>query len=152
MRRLLALALPPLIAACAASFALPISPALAADAPAAQPSDSDTFTGVVWSWRRSLVAREPADPPELFTVEFIKGGEFTIRTECNQGGGSFIVDGSQIKLTSIKTTKYLCSPGWKDRAFIQGLEGAETYQVRNGELMLTTQGEVGTMRLRVLPR
>lgn len=146
MRRLLALALPLLIAACAASSTQPMSPALAANAPAAE------LTGVAWSWRRSLVGNDPADPPELFTVEFIKGGKLTVRTECNQGGGSFIVDGSQIKLTSIKTTKYLCSPGWKDRAFMLGLEGAETYQIRNGELVLTTQGAVGTMRLRGLPR
>lgn len=152
MRRLLTLALPLLIAACAASPTQPMSPALAANVPAGEPAGAVTFTGVTWSWRRSLVGNEPADPPELFTVEFIKGGKFTVRTECNQGGGSFMVDGSQIKLTSIKTTKYLCSPGWKDRAFIQGLEGAETYQIRSGELMLTTPGEVSTMRLRVLPR
>ena len=152
MRRLPVLVLPLLIAAGAA---LPIQSAAqpaAAGAPAAASPDPAALTGTVWSWRRALKGVEPPDPPKLFTVEFIKGGKIKVLTECYEGSASFILDGSAIKMTPVKPTKYLCPPGWKDRALFEGLEGVATWTVANGELVLATSSDLKTMRFQPLNR
>jgi len=150
MYRTFALVLPFLVAACAATSA---GPADAQAAPAAATAPGATskapgaeLTGVVWSWRRVLVGNEPPDPPELFTLEFVPGGKFTTRIDCNNGGGSWMVDEAKIRMTSVRISKMMCPPGWKDREFSKGIEGAETWSLANGELVITTRGEVGKLR------
>ncbi|MEP7183666.1 MAG: META domain-containing protein [Betaproteobacteria bacterium] len=151
MHRLFVLAVTLLLAACAnpASGQAAASPG---GAPAALTSapEGAALIGVVWSWQRELTGKEPPDPPELFTVEFLPGGKFTAHIDCNNGGGSWMVDESKLRMTSVRIPKMMCPPGWKDRLLTGGLEGAQTWAVRNGELVITTRGEVGTLRFRPL--
>jgi len=157
MRRFLILALPLSIAACAGS---PAGPAAGpgAGAPAAPAANATAASGakitdVVWWWQRVRTPSEPADPPGRYTAEFLAGGKLVARTDCILAGGSWMTDGASMRISkTLRMDKISCQPSWSDREFMTGLEGAESHELRGGELVIKTRDKQGTMRFRALTR
>ncbi len=153
MRRFLIYVLPLSIAACAGAPAGPGAVAPAVPAAASAVAGSAKLADVVWWWQRVRTPGEPPDPPGRYTVEFAAGGKLFVHTDCILAGGSWMTDGAMMKTTSsLRMDKLTCQPSWSDREFIAGIEGAESHELRDGELLIKTRDKQGTMRFRALPR
>lgn len=90
---------------------------------------------------------------QLPTLSFQEGG-FRFDTDCNNPGGSYVVRGSQIEVSAVRTTTMLCSPNVDYPA--PQVEGAlatiastlESYSISGDELRLGyPDGELVLKRL-----
>lgn len=118
--------------------------ALAADAGVLRFRPS--LTGVVWEWQRFQGgdgAEVVPDDPTRYTVQFLEDGTVAVLADCNQGTGSYTVDGSQIAIDQIITTLVGCPPGSLGTEFLGYLDEAVTYVVREGKLALALPADAG---------
>jgi heat shock protein HslJ len=108
--------------------------------------------GPVWQWvttryNNDAVFTRPADAAG-YTLQMKQDGTIEIRGDCNRGGGSFTLNGSQLTITITHTTRAACPEGSQEDLFIRDLNRASGYSVKNGTLYLDLQYDSGTMELR----
>ena len=103
-----------------------------------------------WHWQRSQLAdgrTVVAAGPERYTLRFEGGGRVLVRADCNRGSGAYEVNGNAMKFAPIALTRMGCPPGTQDAEFMQALSKAASYNIADGELVLTLS-DGGTMRFR----
>jgi len=150
-RNLLAAALTFAVAACTATD--PGTPVLhgyvnAPPPPMAAAGDS-LLTNTVWTWQGTQMkdgARLVPDAPERYALVFQPGGMVNVRADCNRGSGSYLLNGSQLSFGPIALTKMMCPPGSRDGEFLKGLSAVAAQGMNGSDLVLTLQGDSGSMR------
>ncbi len=85
--------------------------------------------------------------PDAFVLSFEEDGRFSVKTDCNSNGGSYITDSVGIEFGEIMATKMYCE-GAQEAEFIRALMEAKRYEFSSkGELLLRFESG-GTMTLR----
>ena len=151
LRNLLSAALAFAVTACAATD--PGTPALpghvnAPPPPMAAAGDS-LLTNTVWAWQGTQTkdgARIAPDAAERYALVFAPGGMVSVRADCNRGSGSYLLNGNQLTFGPIALTKMMCPPGSRDGEFLRGLAAVAGQSMSGNELVLTLQGDGGSMR------
>jgi heat shock protein HslJ len=137
------------LAACRATEpASPLPGTVDAPPPPMTPVDVP-LTQTVWSWRETLTndGRSIApEAPERYTVEFSPGGALAVRADCNRGSGSYVLDGSALRIGPIATTRAMCPPGSADAEFLAELARVSRQEFRGRELVLALGDGSGSMR------
>lgn len=103
-----------------------------------------------WHWQRSQLAdgrTVVAAAPDRYTLRFEGGGRVLVRADCNRGSGAYEVNGNAMKFAPIALTRMGCPAGTQDSEFMQALSKAASYNIADGELVLTLS-DGGTMRLK----
>ena len=104
------------------------------------------LTGVVWQWQGFQGgdgAEIVPDDPSRYTVEFFADGSLAAQVDCNRGRGSYTVDGSQIDVGQLATTRMACPPDSLDAEFARYLDEAVSFVFREGKLYLALPADAG---------
>jgi heat shock protein HslJ len=125
-------------------------PEIVAENPEGEADPSRMTLGMTtWKWITSTEGGKEVKPikADAFTVKFNDDGKFAVTTDCNQMGGSFVADKTNITFSNMFSTKMFCE-GSQETIFSTLLSDARTYVFTSrGELILTTKTG-GTVVLR----
>ena len=118
--------------------------------PQAKPSEEseNQLMGETWQWVRftnPLQEIEVPDP-ENYALEFLEGGDLRIKADCNHAAGSYVLEGSTIKIEIGPSTLAACPPGSLSDQFLKDLGFVGIYFFQEGNLFLDLFADGGTMQ------
>jgi len=113
------------------------------------PQASNPLTNIRWLWT-TLTQTDPASQsviadPEFYNVVFKSGGELLYRADCNNGSGSYTLNGDQISISLGQATLVECGEASLSSQFIALLTSAATYSFESDALVLGLKDNAGTM-------
>lgn len=88
------------------------------------------------------------------TIRFGTDGRLTGNTACNQAGAGYTVDGNNLTIDALISTKRACIDAQGnalERAYLQAVDGTEAYRITNGELELLDSNGTVTARFTASP-
>lgn len=112
-------------------------------------SQSDDLTGVVWKWKESLDnsdKKTSVPNPDKYTLQFNSDGSTYFLADCNQGSGSYRLEGTSLTIEGGVTTLMACPPGSLDRQFLDELARVSSYLFDGDDLVLEWKFDSGGMR------
>jgi heat shock protein HslJ len=116
--------------------------------PVASSTTATSITQGVWGWQRTEMSDDttivPPDP-NRYTISFQADGRLAIRADCNQGGGTYTLEGSQLTVKPGPMTLIACGPMSQDAAFMRGLRDVATYVMDGENLVLNLKVDSGNM-------
>lgn len=107
------------------------------------------LVGITWQWVRT---EQPdgtfveALDPSRYTLTFMADGNVAAQFDCNSGGGSYTVEGSNLSFGPMVTTLMACAGESQAEIFGEQLAAVTSYAVDGDTLMLTLV-DGGTMTL-----
>lgn len=114
-----------------------------------EPKTSDELVGQVWQWLQyedsAGINDILVDDPPKYTLELLLDGTYQIRADCNQGGGSYQLDGSSLTLMPGPMTMAECGPDSLYSEFVARLGEVVTYVLEDGKLYLNLKMDAGNM-------
>ena len=110
------------------------------------------IVGPIWQWVRTrysddTVLTRPANTAG-YTLQLDSKGKVLIRADCNEGGGSFTMNGSKLSITITHKTLAACPEGSLENPFIFDLNRTVGFLIKNGTLFLDLKLDTGTMEFR----
>ncbi len=104
------------------------------------------LVGVKWQWQAvsdSAGEMTPIDNPEAYTLLFNTDGSISFRADCNTGSATYTRSGSDVRIQPGVMTLAMCPPESLSEAFLAHLESVTTFEVVDGNLLLSpgTEGE-----------
>ena len=107
------------------------------------------LTNTPWAWQGTQMkdgSRIVPEAPERYTLTFLPGGQVSVRADCNRGSGSYLLNDTALSFGPIALTKMFCAQGSRDTEFLKELAAVTSQSFSGNELVLTLQGDAGTMR------
>lgn len=116
----------------------------AAQAPAAN------LQGTVWQWTgfEDTAGKDDitVDSPENYEIVFWGDGSYSIKADCNVGGGSYVLDGASLTINPGMSTLAYCGEESLDNQFREKLFSTVTYVFDDdGNLVLNLVADSGNM-------
>lgn len=123
----------------------------AAETPEAEESISETtdpaLIGATWQWTSTDMPDgtfvESLDPGS-YTLTFMADGSVGVQFDCNSGGGSYTVEGSNLTFGPMMTTLMACPGTSQVDTFAQQLADVVSYAL-DGDTLTLTLTDGGTM-------
>jgi len=116
----------------------------------AQTTDEGSeIVGVIWKWVQTLESNDTKrvpDDPGKYTLEFLPDGKVSIQADCNQGSGTYTINGQRISIEILITTLVACPPDSLEQEYIRDLNATVIYFTQNGDLYLDLKFDTGTMK------
>lgn len=109
----------------------------------------DSIVGVTWEWVESAYSdgtTVTVDDPSSYTLLLQPDGTVVLQVDCNRGGGSYTLDGSQLTLDVAVMTRVACPEGTLSEVFMRDLSGAATYVMDGEDLVINLFADAGNMR------
>ncbi len=126
-----------------------------AEAPApAEPAAETNIFGVLWQWTGTAYgdgSTLTVDDPTRYTLLLQVDGTLQVQADCNQGAGSYVVDGNNLTFGPIAMTAMACPPDSLDGQFLQELGTVVTYVTDGPDLVLNLEADSGNMRFSAAP-
>ena len=124
----------------------------AATAPANETGPTATEADIldqVWQWAE-LIETAPASQsvvpdPESYLLILRSGGEFLFRADCNNGSGTYSLEGASISLEPGAMTMALCGEDSLDARYLELLGSVANYTVEGERLVLGLRDDAGRM-------
>ena len=109
-----------------------------------------SLVGTRWHWVGSTVgtADDEVAEPHRYTLLLHSDGGAEIRFDCNQGRGSYEMEGEQLRFGPIMTTRMACPEDSRDFDFGRHLDAVASFSLEGGELRLHLEGDTSVMRFR----
>lgn len=106
------------------------------------------ITGKVWKWEQltTPVDSTTVDVPDNYTVEFMPDGQVAVKADCNNGAGTYTIDGSTISIEIKALTMAMCPPGSLSDEFVKNLNSAAIYFMEGDNLFIDLIYDSGTMK------
>jgi len=107
------------------------------------------LVGYVWMWVEFLENNDTVTHPNMpanYTVEFMPDGQVAIQADCNQAGGSYTFNGSQIDIEIGPTTLAACPEDSLSDEYLRLLNDAVIYFRQADFLFLDIMMDAGTMK------
>jgi heat shock protein HslJ len=79
----------------------------------------------------------PANPSR-YTLELAADGSVAVRADCNHGRGSYRLDGVQLRLGPLASTKMMCPPGSLGDRYTQLLAISASWMIVDEKLAIAT--------------
>jgi heat shock protein HslJ len=111
------------------------------------------LAGTTWQWERSVYEGDMAllvHDPSRYTITFNEDGSLQAKLDCNNGRGTYTVDGDSLTFGPIASTRMGCPPDSQDGAFAQDLAAVESFVLADGNLHLTLSTD-GVMEFSPIP-
>jgi len=116
----------------------------------AKPTDDkeNQLIKTTWQWVRFTNPLEAIEVPKPadYTLEFLDGGFLQIKADCNQATGSYVLEGSALKIEIGPATLAACSPGSLSDQFLKNLGFVRIYFFKEEDLFLDLFADGGTMQ------
>ena len=117
---------------------------------AAGASTSSPLAGT--AWRLVAIADSTAHPAQDAPIlEVLNDGRVTGNTGCNVAGGPWSVDGEELSIGPLVTTRMACLDDramWMEAAYIRTMDATRSFRIANTELELLDQAGVTLARFR----
>jgi heat shock protein HslJ len=113
-----------------------------------------SLTGVVWEWQEFLGGNSEMvspDDPSQYTITFEDESNFTVRADCNVGGGTYTTEGASIEMTVEQLTRAMCPPESLSDQFLRDIDDSASYFFRDGQLNLELMADAGISRFVARP-
>jgi heat shock protein HslJ len=104
--------------------------------------------GPTWQWIETAYSNDSlvtSRDPSRYTLTFHADGTLTAQVDCNQGSGTYTVDGASLTLGPLATTRMGCPADSQDAIFAQDLAAVGSYVIEDGRLFLTLVMDGGIM-------
>ena len=100
-----------------------------------------------WAWISTQTPAERIEvrAPERYTLSFVENARVEVRFDCNQGGGSYRLEGHRLSFGPLRSTRMACPPDSQDSLFIRDLDRVDSYFLENGRLFMELEMHGGTM-------
>jgi len=85
------------------------------------------------------------DDPSNYTITFGSDWKVAVQADCNRGGGSYNVEGSELTIGPLISTRVACPDDSLYNAFMQGLENVASYEITDGALTIALKDEGGSL-------
>ena len=111
-------------------------------------SGTGALVGVVWKWENFLESNDNTiivDDPDKYTLEFLADGTVRVKADCNNGSGSYMVEGSQLTINLQAMTLAMCPPDSLSDQYIKYLGEVVSYVFDGGNLALALRYDTGIM-------
>lgn len=112
------------------------------------PSASQTLTGTVWMWTKSLFndgKTVTPDDPNKYLLKFNSDGTAAITADCNTVLATYTTNGNQLTITPGPSTLVACPPGSQADEFVRQLGTVTSYFFKDGNLILEFKFDSGSM-------
>jgi heat shock protein HslJ len=110
----------------------------------AQPTPADPLVST-WQWTHFRDAKQDFDVTGAYTITFNPDGTIAVVADCNQGNGSYTVNGEELNISILVTTLAACPSGSLGGSFVEFLNQAGTFAVSDGTLTIELMADGGTM-------
>ena len=110
--------------------------------------------GIVWQWQETRYnddRRTAPAKPERYAVRFGEDGMLDVRADCNLKGGTYTLEGKQLAIEIVTSTRAACEPGSLEEEFVRNLAAGAVLFLREGNLYIDLRYDTGTMRLAAQP-
>jgi para-nitrobenzyl esterase len=117
------------------------------EGPAAEEGAMSGLLDVTWVWQETQAADGSViapDDPTHYTLRLAADGTAAVQLDCNQGGGSYNLEGDSLTFSPMVSTLIGCPEGSLGELFGQQLSTVSSYSLE--EDSLTLHSEAGTMR------
>jgi len=106
--------------------------------------------GMVWQLTSFATGPEPQQVPADVTISIkFEGGKIEGHGGCNQVGGGYTLDGNNLQVSQLISTKMYCDKSMKwETMFLQQLEKSKSYTI-NGETLDIHCGDMGNLIFRL---
>lgn len=127
-------------------------PAPTQDEPQVQPPGPvNPLAGTVWQWVNFRDAKQDYSVSGDYTIEFLADGSVAVVADCNNGNGSYAVDGSSVSISILVVTAAACAEGSLGGSFIEYLNQAAIYTLDGTTLRIDLFADGGTMTFAPVP-
>jgi heat shock protein HslJ len=111
-------------------------------------ADAGDVIGIVWKWEQltTPVDVTTVEDPEKYLVEFRPEGDVAVVADCNNGAGTYTIDGSNITIEIKALTMAACPPGSLSDEFVKNLNAAAIYFIEGDNLFIDLKLDSGTMK------
>ena len=114
------------------------------------PDDEDPLVGAVWQWTGFEDSAElndlTVDDPASYLLTFWPDDTFSLKADCNVGGGSYTRAGNSLSLSVGPMTRAACGPESLGDRFTQFLNATATYVMdEDGQLVLNLMTDSGNL-------
>lgn len=112
------------------------------------PNSEIGLGSTVWAWQSSLYNdgnNATPEEPGNYTVEFLSGGNLSVKADCNMVSGEYSVEESSISIEITASTLVACEPGSLSDQFIKDLTAAALYFFQDESLFIDMKFDRGTM-------
>jgi heat shock protein HslJ len=121
---------------------------------AAGRSATDSIVGLTWEWVESVYSDDTSVEvydPNSYTLTLLPDGSVALQVDCNRGGGTYTLDGSQLTLDVAIMTRVACPEGTLSEVFMRDLSAAATYVMDGEDLIINLFADAGNMRFQPGP-
>ena len=118
------------------------TPTTATEQPAEGASEA---LDVTWLWTELHDADGPMliPDPENYTLTFRADGTVSVKADCNQGTGTYTLDGNKLTFGPLAMTLAACGPESLSDKFFETLGSVDTVAVEDGRLVMNLAESVG---------
>ena len=113
--------------------------------------DMQPFTEREWTWVSTVMNNDETfvpDQPHAFVIQFMQGGNFSGKTDCNSFFGQYEIQEHKLSLGPIGATRMFCENSQED-VFLKFLNEVDSYFVNDeGFLILQLKYDSGVMMFR----
>lgn len=110
----------------------------------------DEITNLTWQWVETIennpAAQSVVPNPANYTISFWEDGTFSLKADCNNGGGSYTVDGSTLQFGPMMTTMAMCDAESLYDLYMAFMGQVGGFGLRGDQLVLTLKDDAGEMR------
>ena len=100
-----------------------------------------SLTNVTWQWNALQSAAGAnltvVSSPQNYTITFVNATQYSIKADCNVGGGTFTSSGSTITIHPSAVTLIFCGNQSQDSLFLDSLRNVTAYDLTPNRLVLT---------------
>src|SRR5262245_8702527 len=107
----------------------------------------DTIGRGPWHWVATVTptARVVCDNPATYALTFLPDSTVRLLIDCNRGSGPYLINGHDIRIGPVATTRMMCPPGSMDAAFGANIDSVTSWSHNADTLQL--QMKTGSMLL-----
>jgi heat shock protein HslJ len=107
------------------------------------------IVGIVWQWVDTAYSNDTTTTvpnPANYTMALLPDGTVTLQVDCNRGGGTYTLDGSQLTINVATLTRMACPAGSLSEEYVQSLNSAASYVMDGADLIVNMAMDAGNMR------
>ncbi|WP_440955471.1 META domain-containing protein [Methanosarcina sp. Mfa9] len=106
---------------------------------------AEEITNIEWQWielqEPGLAGKTEVSNPEDYTIVFSRHGTYSIKADCNRGGGSYTLEGNSLTLGAGPMTLAECGPLSLYDQYVTLLSEVNSVEMENGQIVLYSGGE-----------
>ncbi len=132
-----------------APIEVPTATEVPTDPPVIELAPPEAILNIIWHWsdwlQNSPDSYAVVPDPQNYNIIFFEDNTFQVQADCNQGSGSYILDGVSITLNLGILTAAECAPESLSSIYLELLAQVNVFGIQDGKLALLLADDFGQM-------